>query len=765
MSRARGGTRPRRRALAGLLAALAAALPGAARPAAAPARMDLALTISGGVSLGSYEAGFLSYALEVARRNPGRFGFPLATGASAGSVNALLSALAACGEPAPSPRQSLFWQVWTSAGFDRLFRPGETGRQGIFSRRWLGETADRLERALARGLPESCQVVLGVAVTRLNPRLVRAGGGAVEALRTEEKFVLRLSGRGPGRMPRFANFVDTRHAGEQLLLAERPDGEVDFATVRDLLLASSAFPLAFPPQPLAYCVVPGGAGPRACPAEAARTDLFLDGGFFDNQPLRLATSVAAAGLRDDPAGGTRWLPEPDRSRARLPEHLAFVFLSPEAVDFPGEPRREPVGADAGALELIGQVAGSFVRTARSKELYVLLEERPEIAGRIVAPVRHLPAASEPLHAFLGFFETAFRNFDFTLGMYEARRLATGGPGAAPALLGWTAPPALPEEAAAGSPAEAEWRPLACLRGVLDGDAAAAASCAGDDLADFRILLQVSLERLWDRCQAPAGEGHPSCRAAAAGAPVPAVPGLAASPGWRRRAGEGDVEYVVRLLADHRFRWRDLGLDGDHGGEALRVVRRRLGEAGAALAAAQPPGERLVVGQAARLAANALLYLPPRASWWVAVGGALELGAELGLGDVSGPLGWLRLHAALDVQGLSYLASSEPNAFALTPLVGLSAMPPGLSGAVLQWSAFARVGYLFAQRDSWGTAGCSDQDARRLGACSRAAFQVGVAATFIDLVRLQLAGELYPPLRSGLTTLWAVSPTIGVQFRF
>ncbi len=755
----------RRRARASLLAALAAGLPAEARAAAAPGRVDLALTISGGVSLGSYEAGFLHYALEVARRNPERLAIPLATGASAGSVNALLSALAHCGEPAPSPRQSLFWQVWTPAGFGQLFLPREAGRQGVFSRRWLGEVADRLEQALARGLPESCQVVLGVAVTRLNPRAVRTADGAIEAPRTEEKFVLRLSGRGPGRMPRLDNYADPRHAGEQLLLLERADGEVDFATVRDLLFASSAFPLAFPPQPLAYCVVQGGAGPRACTAETARSDLFLDGGFFDNQPLRLAASIASSGLRDDPGGGTRWLPAPDRTEARLPRNLAFVFLSPDAVDFPGESRREPVGAEGTVLDLLGQVASSFVRTARSKELYVLLEERPEIARQIVAPRRHLPAASEPLSAFLGFFETEFRTFDFTLGMYEARRLAAAGPGAAPAFPGGGGRLALPEEAAAGSPAEAEWRPLACLRGVLDGDAAAARACAGDDLADFRILLQVSLERLWDRCQAPGGEANASCRPARAGSPVPPVPGLEPSPGWRRRAGEAEIEQVARLLAEHRFRWRDLGLDRDQAGDALRAVRRRLGEAGAALAAAQPSGERQLVGEAARLAANALVYLPPRATGWAAAGGALELGAELGLGEGGGPAGWLRLHAALDVQGLSYLASSEPSAFALTPLVGLAAMPPGLSGVFVQWSFFLRGGYLFAERDAWGAGGCSDEEARRLGACSRATFQAGAAATLLDLVRLQLVGEVYPPLRSGLKTLWALSPAIGVQFRF
>ncbi len=749
-------------ALAGLLVALAAPLPGQVRAAAAPNRVDLALTISGGVSLGSYEAGFLFYALEVARRNPERLALPLATGASAGSVNALLSALAHCGEPAPSPRRSLFWQVWTPVGFGQLFAPGETVRQGAFSRRWLGDVAGRLEQALARGLPESCDVVLGVAVTRLNPRVVRAADGAIQAPRTEEKFVLRLRGRGPGRMPRFANYADPRHGGEQLLLAERADGEVDFSSVRDLLFASSAFPVAFPPQPLAHCVVAGGAGPVACPAEAARTDLFLDGGFFDNQPLRLAASIASSGLRDDPAGGTRWLPAPDRAAARLPRNLAFVFLSPDAVDFPGESRQAPVGADGTLLDLLGQVAAGFVRTARSKELYVLLEERPEIARQIVAPLRHLPAASEPLSAFLGFFETEFRTFDFTLGMYEARRLASAGPGAALALPGGAARLALPEEAA---PTEPEWLPLTCLRGVLDGDAAAARACAGDDLADFRILFQVSLERLWDRCRSPAGEDHPSCRAARAGSPVTPVPGLEPSPGWRRRSGETEIDHVARLLAEHRFRWRDLGLDADQAGSALRAVRRRLGEAGAALAAAQPPGEREVVGEAARLAANILVYLPPRAAGWVAAGSVLELGAELGLGDGGGPAGWLRLHAALDVQGLAYLVTSEPSAFALTPLFGLAAMPPGLSGAILQWSFFLRGGYLFAERDAWGAGGCTDEEARRLGACSRAAFQAGVAATLLDLVRFQLVGEVYPPLRPGLKTLWAVSPAIGAQVRF
>lgn len=766
-----------RRALAGLCAALTLTLgsgAAAADTAVRPGRA-VAFTISGGVSLGSYEAGLLYYALETARQNPGLLALRLATGASAGSVNALLSLLAHCGEPAPSPARSLFWQVWTPAGFRQLLVHEEVSRQGLFSRRWLDGVADRIEEVLRRGLPESCDAVLGVAVTRVNPRIVRAAQGAIEAPRTEEKFALRLQGRGPGALPRLSNYVDPEHDGEQLLLAEEPDGTVAPGTLRQLLLASSAFPVAFPPQPLAHCVATSGRGTRpACPRESAEIALFLDGGLFDNQPLRLAAALASAGLRDEPSGGSRWLPAPELDRAALPGNVTFVFVSPDAVAYPGERRERPVGSESPLVDLLGQVAGGFVQTARSKELYVLLEERPQIARQIAAPMRHFPAASEPLAAFLGFFETEFRVFDFTLGMYEARRLTVerlapgAGPGGRPLVF--------PEETARG-PAEPGWRPLRCMRGVFDGEGDALRSCQGEDLRDFRILLQASLERLWDSCSPQPGAGEPGgaagaaagehglCRAARAGAAVPSVPEVAPVAELRRRAGEREVEQVARLLAAHGFRWRDLGLEPAQARDALQVIRRELGELGERLAQSQPRGQQALVGEAARIAANALLYLPPRAAAWAAAGGALELGAALGLAGGPGGPGPLRLHAALEVRGLLAFASSEPSAFAVAPLGGVDLVVPGLSTPWLQWELLLRGGYLFAERDRWGAGGCSDTEASRIGACSRAVLQAVAAAIVLERVRFHLVGEVYPPLRPGLKTLWSISPAVGAQIRF
>ena len=50
----------------------------------------LGLTVSGGVSLGSFEAGYLYYLFEALKLNPGLADPRIFTGASAGSVNALL---------------------------------------------------------------------------------------------------------------------------------------------------------------------------------------------------------------------------------------------------------------------------------------------------------------------------------------------------------------------------------------------------------------------------------------------------------------------------------------------------------------------------------------------------------------------------------------------------------------------------------------------------------------------------------------------------
>ncbi|HEY7683050.1 MAG TPA: patatin-like phospholipase family protein, partial [Gemmatimonadales bacterium] len=79
--------------------------------------LSVAMVISGGASLGVYEAGYM-YALGEALK---RQGLPLrvATGASAGSGNALFAALSGCTPVNDFPTRDLGYRFWLAQQYDR----------------------------------------------------------------------------------------------------------------------------------------------------------------------------------------------------------------------------------------------------------------------------------------------------------------------------------------------------------------------------------------------------------------------------------------------------------------------------------------------------------------------------------------------------------------------------------------------------------------------------------------------------------------------
>jgi hypothetical protein len=751
-----------------LAAAVAALLAAAPAPAAPPAPAadptpppPLALTVSGAVSLGTYEAGLLHYLLETVRQGPGARELRLLTGASAGSVNALLAILQHCGDAPPSPRESLFWRTWIDVGLEDLHVRPEATPVAAFSRRALYRQADRIEEAWGRGLRASCDVVVGISATRVTPRLVHMVPEPLLLPRIDEQFTLRVQGRGPGRPPRVSNYVDPAWGGEQLLLPATADGEVPFRSLRDLLLASVAFPGAFPPQPLAHCVVaPGAGGPPRCPAAAAVTDLFLDGGLLDNTPLRSAVRLARAGLREGPEGGATWADAPRLGAGTLPGRLVFTYVSPAVIGYPAEdqPRRAEQPA---MVDHLTRVASAFVEAAFAKNLLALLEDDPGIGARVAVPVRSLPAAGSPLAAFFGFFEEEFRAFDFELGQYEARRMLAAGNGA-----GRFAARAFPEEAGPQAP----WRPLRCLRAVLDGAGDPAALCAGDELEDFRVLLQTSLERLWDRCApengGPPGEAQPLCRAAWSGASPPVVPGVRPlGESTRQRHSESHVAHVMRLLVGHGFHFRDHGLSRARADEAPAALRRELVAVGKTVSGQQPVSDAVILDTLVALAADEVVYVPPRNSLWVAFGRDVELGGSHGFFDAFQEGRWFRFHGALQMNRLGQAISSDPGPKALTALAGAELLPPRISNTRFQLGALLRAGWQFSSRDRWGASTCPEPDTDTLGVCSRPVLQAGAVGALFERIRLHFVGGWYPPYHSTRRALWALSPAAGLEWTF
>jgi hypothetical protein len=757
-----------RRNLAAALAALL--LAPLARVQAAP--LPASMTIAGGVSLGAYEAGLVYYTLEGLRANPGLTELKLATGASAGSVNGFMAVLQSCGAPTPDPRQSLFWKAWIPLGLDKLTQPGKEVPTAAFSRAAFEEPLGLISTAWAAGLRADCDVVFGLSVTRLEPRMVSLKGERITLPRVEEHFTVRVQGRGPGKAPRLTNYVDPAWEGEQTLLVEEKNGEVPFPALVDALFASTAFPGAFPPQPIRHCVVSGGhqAWP-GCPESAARSDLFVDGGVFDNTPVRLASKTAAAGIRVGEGSG-RWLDRPDMGHREVPGKMVFNYISTDVRTFPAADREATKVVPVSLLGVASRVGGSFYDSARAKNLLYVAEEDPEFFDRLVIPERHLPAASAPLGAFFGFFETGLREFDFALGMYDGRRMGEVRLAARLAKSGQAGKVQLPEKLPAATAHAASWAPYRCLSAVLEDPAAAEAACQGEALRDFRVVMQVSIDRLWDRCAnldelTGVFADDPLCRAAAEGKPPLRVPGVepVAGDAWRRAKTENETGYTMRLLAAHQFEFKDLGLKRSEAAEAPARLRARLLEVGAQVAKTQPSGQGAVVETAVKMAADQVVYVPPSFTGWVMIGSDAEAGLSKGFRSGLFGVASVRFLAALQLTNTARLISNESGAVALAPLLGIEVMPANWASTTLQPSVILRGGFLFSSRDGWSTKSCPTPESDIIGSCSRPVLGAGVAATALERVRIQVMLNYYPAPHIEKVDWWAASPGIGLQFPF
>lgn len=726
--------------------------------------IPVSMTISGGVSLGAYEAGYLYYVLAAERANPGTARVFIATGASAGSVNALLTLQASCAPITPDPHRSLFHRVWVPMGLDQLFRPEATSPVAAFSQQSFQDVGRMVEEELAKGLPADCDVVLGIVASRLSPRLLEAAEGRLKVPVTEEHFVVRIRGRGMGRPPLVTNYVDPDSLDEQALLPEAGDGSVPFPALLDAVIASTSFPVAFPPRAVRHCMVrTRGRSAPFCPEAAAGSALFVDGGVFDNSPLRLAAAFAAGGLSRAQGKALQWAHGPRLSASRAPPgDVAFSFVSADAAAFPDQTASDP-GGDASLLPLLVREMGGFVNSARSRELFLLIQDYPETADNLIYPRRHFPAASSPMYAFFGFFDRGFRAYDFDLGMYEARRQMRSFflPRVAPdvqARFVW------PEDLPAAREAAASWAAFGCLGAVFDGAPDAAARCAGEELRGTRILAQASLDRLWDRCRPdakwdpPPGEFE-ACKGALAGAPPPRVPGVTGNPDWRRGPDEAEATMTTRLLGAYGYDWSDLSVPpGATDDQVLAALRAKLSAVTDHLARAQPTfGEEALVGVAGRTGVNLFYYVPPRATVWLSMGRALEIGGDWAVNELS----WVRLTGAVEVMNLVSSFGSNPPPVAFVPVVGLDALPASLGSPVLQPSFLLRGGWVLSPHDSFGGKPCEGDDRVTIGACSRPAVETGAAVAFTGLLRVQLMFAWYPPA-FGSPGLWAFLPSIGVQ---
>ena len=404
-----------------------------------------ALVASGGISLGAYEAGVTYIILKYLRSNEAML--PVATGASAGNINVFLAALSwfQSSQVPFTASDNLFWDTWINIGLDKLLPadpdPGAYARlferpasavgdpfgmrpatafaqkgsvysrsDGLLSRAAFQAVNDHLADRL--GVPSyekrgSLQEMrLAVTLTLADapdpkctpaepiPRFV-----APMVMRVEDQHIFPFN-LLPGSYAREQGPSAPIHLkGNELNFPVRDgcirgaDPKVGGQAIFDAIEASSAFPVAFGPKLLDYCLPVKEDRASAC--QGVQTARFSDGGLFDNVPLGAAIDLAGAGES---------------------EHTRYIYILPDLRRLPFDPDGAPSLKRGSAA--LGGVLGNYLNEARSYELQGISRYASCRMGDLFIVDRFFPVVGEYAGAFGAFVRTEYRIYDYVIGLYD-----------------------------------------------------------------------------------------------------------------------------------------------------------------------------------------------------------------------------------------------------------------------------------------------------------------------------------------------------------
>lgn len=429
----------------------------------------MVLAVSGGVSRGAYQAGVNWALIETFRRTrddasfTAKTGMPpmtlaVSTGASAGNVNTVLSAIEACAPAAQAqnPESSLFWQIWMPTGIEELFpirRRDASTDSALFHRKYYDLRHYRLlDQRLSTGpFVDDCATAIGIALTSLTPQQVSLGRYVKPVTQRVVTTYVAATSRGAmyfnvakalvepehadtGAYVRDGNHLTNTSLGRVIALEARPDGRIERQSIYEVTEASSAFPVAFSPRTLRYydpaVLSPAG----GCPLDGndcavPESSIFLDGGVFDNNPVHLAMALYQR-LQSSPNASDAAAP----IRRQLQQDVAdphVVFIDPDEVRGRLRTANRSTDPERGAFGLgaAGRFVGGFVPSAMQYELQMLARMLPRrMQDQLRTTSRSFPIFGNYLEAFGAFFGRPLREYDFYVGVYDGLR-----------YLAWTYP--------------------------------------------------------------------------------------------------------------------------------------------------------------------------------------------------------------------------------------------------------------------------------------------------------------------------------------
>lgn len=442
--------------------------------------LPFSLTISGGISLGSYEAGinwalidFMKSLREDKDYQGRRPELNSITGASAGAINAVMTAMLWCVDKdeftkldkqellaGDTVNDNIIRNAWLAVGIDELMPPKDSNKycdpgsmhthcgdaaakmtpetklaDEMFARSAFGKSVAMIKELLKRRVfkKELISIDIALLATRETPVEIQRNGINVKNQRYVFLLQFETDGAGGGHFKsRKVDKIDS-NLGTVVYLPQKAvshdSRHVDPDDVIRLMYASSAFPVAFGKVNLTYCTDEHENSldnPGECPEGTySASAAFIDGGVFDNIPLGAALALRKARIRQD---------MPEARYAEIKSRAAktfFFFINPSNRRNVPNKFKDPIWKKPqtyGIKGMLGFMPG-FIAAASDHELYTVLrsgdwksyrdtDTADSIRFNLVATDRYFPITGAYLGHFGAFLDRPFREFDYNAGVYD-----------------------------------------------------------------------------------------------------------------------------------------------------------------------------------------------------------------------------------------------------------------------------------------------------------------------------------------------------------
>ncbi|CAA6810796.1 MAG: Unknown protein [uncultured Sulfurovum sp.] len=360
--------------------------------------IDLSMVISGGVSLGAYEAGYnwaMVKMLSSVREHSDKVEPKLrsVTGASAGSINALLTAMYWCQDPNLVKNEHIqnsildnhFHNTWVDLGLSDLIITDHNSKNQstLFKREKLREKSKAILAELEKPIyKKGCEVPLGFSVTKAKPIVseFQNSGIKIKNQHFSVPFVLKEKNNKlilmNKEMPPSTDYY-----------ISIPNIENNTSRIIDVLFASSAFPGAFRQIKLDYVY-----------DKKNYSSYFIDGGAYENLPLQLATELD-------------------------PKAKEFIFIDPSNM----RKEKEILPQDENESEPVGFLTSNAIPLLNSLEIFqsmrlynAISQYFDEQSGKkLILSSRYHPITGKFLGHFGAFLDKDFREYDYHVGIYDA----------------------------------------------------------------------------------------------------------------------------------------------------------------------------------------------------------------------------------------------------------------------------------------------------------------------------------------------------------